>query len=46
MTIWELSVCIDGVNNMNNPEGTLEAPTDEEFERMLEAYDIATATRQ
>ena len=46
MTMWELAACIDAVNAMNNPDASLEPPSDEEFERMLEAYDVAHATRQ
>jgi len=46
MTMWELAACIDGVNTMNNPEASIEPPTDEEFERMLESYDVSQATRQ
>jgi hypothetical protein len=47
MTMWELAACVDGVNYANNPEGDKFAPpTDEEFDKMLEAYDVAQATRQ
>jgi len=40
MTMWELAVCIDGVNYANNPDKQkqMEAPTDEEFEQMLVDY--------
>jgi len=46
MTIWELAACIDGFNAANTVQDQLAPPTDEEFEKMLEAYDIAHATRQ
>lgn len=46
MTLWELSVCIDGVNRSNNPEAEIEPPTDEEFEKMLEEYDHLRAPVQ
>ena len=46
MTLWELAACVEGVNYANNPDKKLEPPTEEEFDRMLEAYDELTATRQ
>jgi len=46
MTVWELAACIDGVNAANNPESKLEAPSEEEFEKMLEDYDHSQATAQ
>jgi hypothetical protein len=44
MTMWELAVCVDGVNRSNSPEEELTPPTDEEFEKMLEDYDHLRAT--
>lgn len=44
--MWELAACVDGVNSANSPEEKLEAPTDEEFERMLENYDHLQAVKQ
>jgi len=46
MTMWELAACIEGVNVANNPEQKLEAPTDEEFDKMLEEYDHLRAPVQ
>jgi hypothetical protein len=46
MTMWELAACVEGVNYANGPSDAMEAPTDEEFDRMLEAYDHSHATRQ
>jgi len=46
MTMWELAVCIDGVNDANSPEASVEAPTDEEFDKMLEDFDHLRAARQ
>jgi hypothetical protein len=46
MTMWELAVCVDGFNRANSPGPDLEPPTDEEFEKMLEDYDVSQATRQ
>lgn len=44
--MWELAVCVDGVNRANAPEVQLEAPTDEEFEKMLLDYDHLRAPVQ
>jgi len=44
--MWELATCVDGVNRANNPDAEIEPPSDEEFEKMLEAYDVTFATRQ
>jgi transposase len=46
MTMWELAACVDGFNRANAPSEDLAPPTDEEFDRMLEAYDAAHATKQ
>jgi hypothetical protein len=46
MTMWELAVCVDGVNRANSPEQKLEAPTDDEFEQMLASYDHLRAPVQ
>jgi len=46
MTLWELAVCVDGFNRANSSGVELSPPTDEEFAQMLEAYDIAHATKQ
>lgn len=46
MTLWELAACVDGVNYANNPDGRIEPPTDEEFDKMLEEYDHLRATVQ
>jgi len=42
--MWELAVCVDGVNYANNPEKNIEPPTDAEFEEMLMNYDHLRAT--
>lgn len=41
MTMWELAVCVDGVNYANTPDDAknLVPPTDEEFEKMLDDFD-------
>jgi len=40
MTLWEVAVCVDGINYANNPEKEdLEAPTDQEFDQMLLDFD-------
>jgi hypothetical protein len=46
MTLWELAACIEGVNYANNPDRKVEPPTDEEFDKMLEAWDELNATKQ
>jgi hypothetical protein len=46
MTMWELTACVDGYNRANSSGPDLAPPTDEEFSQMLEAYDVAEATRQ
>jgi len=46
MTMWELTACIDGFNEANTVQDQFAPPTDEEFEKMLEAYDHFHATRQ
>ena len=46
MTLWELAACIDGFNYANNPDKKVEPPSDEEFEKMLEAWDEINATKQ
>ncbi len=43
--MWELAACVDGYNYVNNPETKIEAPTDEEFEKMLQDYDHLMAPR-
>jgi hypothetical protein len=44
MTMWELSACVDGVNFANDPEGSIEPPSNDEFDQMLVDYDHLIAT--
>lgn len=44
--MWELAACVEGVNYANNPDKSVEPPTDEEFDKMLEMWDEQYATKQ
>src|SRR5215471_3368455 len=41
MTMWELTACVAGFNRANSADADLSPPTDEEFQQMLEAYDVS-----
>lgn len=36
MTFWQLSACIDGFNKANGAKEAIPAPTDAEFDALLE----------
>jgi len=46
LTLWELAAAIDGYNKAQGGEASTEAPSDEEFDRMLELLDHSQATKQ
>jgi hypothetical protein len=46
LTLWELAAAIDGHNKAQGGDVPMEAPSDDEFEQMLEAYDHSQATEQ
>jgi hypothetical protein len=38
MSLYQFAACVDGVNEANNPDGSIEVPTDEEFEAAKAAH--------
>lgn len=39
MSFWQLDACVDGFNKANGAEEKIPAPTDAEFDALLEAAD-------